>query len=428
MRTAYLLLIPIVLLFVSASDPCAVHSVAIIEFTHDGSNLERSVEEQMDALLKDLPEGQRVELHVVAEHEVRNDYAEACRLSYQRCQTLVSYLASRGIDEYNVAIHRYRGHLLIGSRRVSSPGSSGRGFVHTLSFTRHPGLPLMFTHSGLGHVTDACLEHGLNNSRPQVIYHSSGAELHIPPFAFESYSGYDPDCASINLRFCYFATTGDFIAADITSNSGKHMLESGGMVFIGATCLGADLRLKKGIQVRVVLPKGGDSGETMTLFLGREQYGIINWNVSHTGKLVQTSGEGLGWGEEVMVTEEEPSYLDNYVLTIGRLGWINVDRFYEVTRPQRLAVELGEQKREISVRMVFRDINSVLPGYYYDRDSLVMFEGLPAGESVKVVAYGKLDDQFYWDSREVVIGETSLLKLDARPVTSGVFDEMIAGF
>lgn len=413
-------------MLLSSSERSYVHDHARIEFTSGSYGLERSVEDQMDALMEVLSEGRRVELKVVAEHEVRNDYAEACRISLQRCQTLVSYLASRGIDEYNLALHQYRGHLLMRSVSVASVGSRDRGYVHSLSFSKHPRMPLMFTDSRIDAFKDMCAFEGLDNSKPQVIYHSSGAELHIPPFAFESYSGYDPDCASINLNFCYYSSVNDFVAADLTTNSGTRMLESGGMVYVGATCLGADLRLKKGIEIEILLPRNTAESEGMDLFLGMEQHGIVNWNRARAGQVQDLGDEDVYWEDEEALDGEGFSFMDGYLVRASNLGWINVDRFYNATQPTKLAVQLGEMKKDISVRMVFEDINSVMPGYYYNPDSLIMFEGIPVGESVKVLAFGKRDGQLYWDSQRITVGETRLINLEAKAVTEADFQANIA--
>ncbi len=429
MKTLHLIgLLSACSVLLSSSEKHIVYNRAIIEFSKDSWNLERSVEEQMDALMESMPEGHRVELQLVAEHEIRNDYAQACRLSLQRAQTLVSYLGSRGIDVYNVAFHQYRQHLLTRTIEVAQAGSYDRGYIHSLSFYKHPQLPLMFTSSSVPHSTATCHLESLDNSKPLVIYHPDGPELHIPAHAFEYYSGYYPECVLININTCYYADGNDFVAADITTNSGKRMLESGGMIHIAASCLGSELRLRKGVEIEVMMPYSMETtSDGMDLFLGRDQHGIVNWNRARQGSVTNFSEEDFDWENEGFFEDEGFTSLDGYLVRAGQIGWINVDRFYDAVQPTELAVKLGDQKRDISVRMVFEDINSVLPGYYYNPDSLVMFDGIPRGEPVNVVAYGKIDGQYYWDQQRVTVGEARMVNLDVQPVSESSFQSSVAG-
>ena len=92
-------------------------------------------------------------------------------------------------------------------------------------------------------------------------------------------------------------------------------------------------------------------------------------------------------------------------LSAGKLGWINCDRFYEAKNTTTFAVNV-DSKEPLVVRLVFRDINSVMP-CYSNSNHKDQYEatGIPKGEKVLVLAYSVKDNNAVLGYKEVIIGE-----------------------
>lgn len=436
MKTSFLL-VPLGAILLSVTNHKVIHRNATIEFQGEQTGISVQVSDQLESVYEHLPDGYRVELRLVDPALIRNDYNKACQLAWLRLQSVVTFLGGMGVEPYDIHVHQYRKHILAQTITLEDASQFDRRYLSTLSFTKDPKRPLMFTSTDISPFkgNSNCYQEELDNSKPKTIYHPSGAEITIPPYAFQYRGGHSLNCPRIVIQICYYRDRHDFVAANLSTNSGKRMLESGGMMHISATCFGYDIELRNGIELEIFMPAPNRNDE-MQLFLGRDQYGITNWNRAREGGIVNglndigddlSEEEMEGITEEGFLASELYSEEDGYLVETNQLGWINCDYFYDIDRPTELAVTLGEQKRNIAVRMVFESINSVMPGYYYDSDSLVKFDQIPPGESVKVIAYGKVGDGYVWDVQSITTGQQSAIKLNPTVVSKAVLEEQIAG-
>jgi hypothetical protein len=103
---------------------------------------------------------------------------------------------------------------------------------------------------------------------------------------------------------------------------------------------------------------------------------------------------------EVAANDEK---LDSYILSSGSLGWINCDKFSEEPDVTNFVVEVDTSYHP-SVRMVFKNIKSVMSGYA-DNAGNISFSGIPVGERVTLVAYSIKDDVPYMAMKEIMITE-----------------------
>ena len=102
--------------------------------------------------------------------------------------------------------------------------------------------------------------------------------------------------------------------------------------------------------------------------------------------------------------------MQGYVMTVSDLGWINCDRFYDIETESELIVDLGRNEA-IAVRIIFKDINSVLPGYKVDDYGKVKFEGMPAGEEVIVLAFGEIEKKMVMGSKTIQLQKEETIRL-----------------
>lgn len=96
----------------------------------------------------------------------------------------------------------------------------------------------------------------------------------------------------------------------------------------------------------------------------------------------------------------------NNSLQVAELGWINCDRFYEVTPKVNLMVNVdgGTEKEFARVFVVFKDIKSVMGGNQVDYSSH-SFSNLPGGKKAYAVAISYLDNEPYFGMKEISISD-----------------------
>ena len=118
---------------------------------------------------------------------------------------------------------------------------------------------------------------------------------------------------------------------------------------------------------------------------------------------------------------ESEQAVDFYELSAGKLGWINCDRFYEIKNPATLAIKVDSEK-PLVVRLVFRDINSVLPAYS-DSNHKDQYEvsGIPRGEKVLLLAYSVKDDKAVFGYKEITIGENKIESISLNNLSKARF-------
>ncbi|HYG51094.1 MAG TPA: energy transducer TonB, partial [Flavobacteriales bacterium] len=103
--------------------------------------------------------------------------------------------------------------------------------------------------------------------------------------------------------------------------------------------------------------------------------------------------------ENVDVAREEQNDLQYYVMSSAKLGWINCDRFTPATATERLAVNETDGQNT-SVRMVFKNIRSIMNSQFDASKSVFAFANIPANEPVVLIGFKKVNDRNYIAVRE----------------------------
>lgn len=435
---------------------------AIIEFSQGSILVDASVKHQLEEVYEALPIGRQVNLELVEIAQIKRDYDVAARLSQSRCQAIEAFYTRAGLMPHQLIIQRYNWPWPSGSFSSEDDERYKARAIYQLSVIREPDLPLQFTHSALDPFEEGCEYHMINNATEVTLVHQSGMIIILPPHAFVSKSGYPIDDSSIEVQYCSYTTKADFLLADITSSSGKRMLESAGMLYVKATAGGEALRLKRSADMIVVIPSDEKPDKRMIAFDGHDQYGITDWvpaqgarmkyedleEIDREEEMEEVMQEELDWefewdgmtsrdttyvedlltGEQLWTVTEMRNRTDAYIMSVSNLGWINCDRFYDIEQPVDLMVNVPENWENVSVRLVFKSIRSVLPGYYVNENGLVKFESVPAGEEVTLVAYGKKGSRMLWDEQEMILGDKKTTALALTEVSKNDFAARLQAF
>ncbi len=269
---------------------------------------------------------------------------------------------------------------------------------------------------------------------------AEGTWLKIPENAFVYENESPVKCQQVNIIVKEFYSKSDIVEAGLTTTSNHHQLESGGMIYIEASCCGEKLKLKKGKKIGIKMPVKDYYKGDMKVFTGNMQNGIVNWEVEGITKpdvLPESNDSSVymneGWygdsdkgvfNPEVQAIEKAQSYF----MEVSKLGWINCDRFYESKNKTTLYV-LADTVKGTSITLIFKNIKSVLPGYLYNTNT-TEFPNIPVGEEVTVLAYqvNQKTQRAIYARQDITIGRKDSVLLNMEETSLADFKAMLKEF
>tara|TARA_B100000809_G_scaffold144817_1_gene142418 strand:- start:45 stop:1316 length:1272 start_codon:yes stop_codon:yes gene_type:complete len=280
-----------------------------------------------------------------------------------------------------------------------------------------------------------------NPSIDETIFTVSGNTFYFPPNAFETFNGVTIKNKNINICIWEFTDKKSLVYSNLTTAANGRMLETGGSFYITANYGGEEVKLKKGELYTIELLYE-QSHPDMFTYYGNKKDGNINWNVDKD-EPVMVNGVNDFVNNDTKVEETEQfdeygdiidgvSYAESeevvnfYEMTAGKLGWINCDRFYDAKNTSPLMVRVNSAD-EMVVRLVFRDINSVMPAYS-NSNHKDQYEatGIPTGEKVLLLAYSFKDDNAVFGYKEIVIGENEIENIALNTLTKTRFKSAVS--
>ncbi len=290
----------------------------------------------------------------------------------------------------------------------------------------------------------------ISPDQPQVIRGKEGTVLTIPDHAFMFADGTEAT-ENVNIELKEYYHMADMLMANLITTSKGRMIETGGMMHISAISEGREVLLKPGKSIQIELPTV-EVKPGMQLFLGQEQSdGLVDWETATASISDNITSEinvnqnnwirnenrnnlnfrgnrawnlnrdrGLDIDKEAV---ENMNKMDSYVLNSTKLGWINCDRFYDVENKSNLTVDI-DKKMKPAVRLIFKDIKSIMPGYYSGEK--IVFSNIPVGQRATLIAFSIKDDQPYFTSKEVVITENGIEELSLAKTTMEAMEKNFA--
>jgi hypothetical protein len=280
-----------------------------------------------------------------------------------------------------------------------------------------------------------------NPSLDNMITSDNGNRFYFPSNAFETLNNVVVVNQNVNICIWEFMDKKSLIYSGLTTDANGKMLETAGSFYIEAKLNGEELRLIKGETYSVEM-QSQKSFPDMFTYYGENKDGIIDWEVSKNERAMFNSANEYELDNEVNIQIQEENTeqgifnaenydawrgedefgdqildkpyiesleaVDFYGMSAGKLGWINCDRFYEVKNTSTLAVRMDTDKQMV-VRIVFKDINSVMP-CYSNSNHKDQYEatGIPKGEKALLLAYSVKDDNAVLGYKEITIGENKI--------------------
>ena len=254
--------------------------------------------------------------------------------------------------------------------------------------------------------------------KPIVVKGRQGTVITIDPKNLETESGGDLTGKEIIVELKELVNQYDLARSDAQTISDGQVLISGGAYWLNVTTEGTNLRIREGKSIKVEFPRLSD--EEMSLFYGqRDSLNQMNWlrtDIKFSGGDDPSAISDLSEVEvdELSLENSDTIYDDEktrktkrkisqeviknrnasaklyQAIELKQLGWINVDRFYELTdsRDLRFAFNPRDSVTSAMVYLIFEDINSVLTTTYFKVNDTILnnvFYRIPGNGAVKLV-------------------------------------------
>lgn len=266
----------------------------------------------------------------------------------------------------------------------------------------------------------------INGADLVVVRGSHGTEITVDPEDLESDVGGDLAGKEINLELIELVDQSDLARAVAQTVSNGELLVSGGAYWINITSGSENVKIKNGKSIKVRFPQF--SGDEMSLFYGqRDSLGLMNWEATDVTLSQGDNGSVISElvDEGVDPLEDTDTLYDDdrtrkvkqkirlesrknqtiegklyQAIEIKKLGWINVDRFYEMTNNKDFLLAFNPRDSVTSaiVYMIFEDINSVLTTTYFAvNDSVInnVFKNIPGEGRVKLIGVTLKDEEIF---------------------------------
>jgi hypothetical protein len=315
----------------------------------------------------------------------------------------------------------------------------------------------------------------IDSDRDTILKSQAGTTIRILKNTFIKSNGQSADGA-IEIEFKEALTTIDMVLANLTTTTDGKMLQTGGMIYINATSNGQQLAIAENKVIGVAMPSDTIIAD-MQLFEGEVDSLGINWknpkqlintlfdndlvieeaDTIHlkavNGKVVIDSARPtiselefdnrlnietieVEFNQEQLIIQEVQSlekgsnyfivdYHTNYIFTIKKLGWANIDRLLDDPRTKEIEfitkIENHSDFNTIYVTMVTEQM--FLPGYQMRNETFSFTHSdsekprLPIGASATIMATAYKNDKPYFSIKKTTISDKLTISLKLTETT-----------
>jgi hypothetical protein len=206
-----------------------------------------------------------------------------------------------------------------------------------------------------------------------------------------------------DIEILELLTPKDMILHQMPTVSGGKLLSTGGQIRVRAYKDGKELKLNAVNSAQITVLVKGRIDAFMQLFYGSEVNGeFTDWYPADTSKRQQPSNGYIFPKEDI------------YVIFPTRIGWINVDKFYQYTEPTTKITFLSETPpiTNVFIYLYFPDLKSIM-GVSQGVSGLV-----PVGRNVKVIAIGiTKEEKYYSFFQEFAVQDKQKVEIKLAPTT-----------
>ncbi len=131
---------------------------------------------------------------------------------------------------------------------------------------------------------------------------------------------------------------------------------------------------------------------------------------------VKSFNEKYARYEDEPIKSMDQAELKFYIFSVGKLGWINCDRFLQFEEKVDLMVDI-KASPDLQLKLVFKDINGVLKPKVVD--GKYVFQQIPVGEKATIVGIKNSEDNLLAAIEELTISESPINDLKFSGISLG---------
>jgi OmpA family len=378
----------------------------VVYFDNNQYHLTENTKRVLSTYCEKINHNQLLQITLTGYTDADGSNAYNLVLSEKRAKEILKYFVAKGINKDNINIY-FSGEERPIAHNDNEQGKQQNRRVEII--VENADLLIGDIFKKLNKETQSFKSIG---NEDIVVKGSEGTIIRIPKNALVENNG-EVVHGDIDIELKEFYTKADMVSANLHTMSDKELLETAGMINISALYAGAKLKLKSGAKIEIQFACKSRM-QNMQTFIGQEHNNQINWipqNISVATVSIQNSSVKYRFGSELTdstgyegdtTATKELDKVDKMILTSGELGWINCDRFYKFENKTNLIVEIDASFKPV-VRLVFKDLNAVMPGYYTTNKKMILNE-IPVGQKATLIAFSLINNEPYFVSKDIVIG------------------------
>lgn len=398
-----------------------------VPFEHMKRDMSSHVKESVDLAWDELKPSQQLVFELLSKNEQKLKRSYQIKLSQMRADSLITYLHRNRVRPEQIQIKiitENKKRTNLAQSNASYRNFTKQNGIVSFIVEKPVGYARNFSHSDSALIECNCYtEEFYLSDYNQFFYAPQGSVLIVPQksFAAANHNSKEPYI----LKICEFLSMDEIVASGLTTLSNSKRMETGGMVFWEVYHQGRKVSLRTTANVQLFIPNEVKK-KGMRVFEGRSKERLVNWNqdkngdVAYIEEYTEVFIKGLqnqqdeknpevydGDGVMDFYSEEEGWYpeVDGYLMKINDMGWINCDRFIDEPTKEELFVYASTDEK-LFYRMVFKDEQSILPGYTYNSEGDVKFNDLPSNKEVYILAFGiTKDKKAFLGYKEITTGE-----------------------
>jgi len=368
-------------------------------FETKSSKVNDEIAQQIKEAYFNLKNGEELLINVLSPKEIKKlKDKDKIGFSRSRCNKIIDYCAS-ALTIHPLNIQYIFTPLALSKKVISSTNESYRNFtnrsgIYNLVIYR----PETYTPSGT--LDTSRLKSTITTikkSEEEYIY-GEFVKIRIPENSF------DCSCEKIEFEMKEYFSITEILLSGLTTRSDDKILETGGMLYLSAFCNGKSITLKNKIDIQWL-----DRIEVSNFkaFIGMNSRSMINWRLDKDINLVNPVLD-----EEFEMNEEEFNEIDKIFISTNKLGWINADKFIESEDNTHLIVKVNKTSPKVSVRLIFKENKTVLPGYFTNHDKTILeFNKIPNGKKSSLLVYEFINKTtIKWTIADLTTGDDHVIE------------------
>ncbi len=367
-----------------------------VYFDYDTYQLNENAKIALVKLSEEIKENQPLQIIITGHTDADGSNEYNLELSKKRTLTVLEYLTSNGINSNKIKIEFFGENQPI----AQNDNSEGKQLNRRVEiYTKNKEFVIGNLWEKL-HKKPQSFQRTPNEDI--VIKGSEGTIIKIPKKALVRNNG-ETARGEVTIALTEYYKKSDMVSSNLHTMSNTEILETAGMINIEATSNTEKLKLKKGAAIQIEFNSQKDM-EGMETFIGEMSNGQLNWVPQRP--LIEIPNTDVIFAEESIPRDTasiitKVRKVDKLILSSYELGWINCDRFREFTNKTDLKINI-DSKFEPHVRLVFKDINSIMPPNY-SKEKKIIFESIPVGQQATLVAFSLVNEETYFVSKDIII-------------------------